>query len=66
MTIELFPTAYPVFSPVLLLKISPTTHHINPQTLIRSIKCGLLTKLIPQSYLNFLEESNKPNYVMMS
>jgi hypothetical protein len=30
-------------------KISPTTHHINVQTLIRIIKCGLIIKLIPQA-----------------
>jgi hypothetical protein len=29
-------------------KKSPTTRHINLQTLIGSIKCGLMTKSIPQ------------------
>jgi hypothetical protein len=29
-------------------KISPTTHHINLQIQIRSIKCKLMTKSMPQ------------------
>jgi hypothetical protein len=33
--------------------------------LIRSIKCELLTKSIPRSHLNFRDESNEPNYVII-
>jgi hypothetical protein len=52
------------FRPCLVPKYF-TIRHINLHTLIRSIKCGLRTKPIPQPYLNFRDESNEPNYVMI-
>jgi hypothetical protein len=32
---------------------------------IRSITCGLMIKSISQTYLNFCDESNDSNYIMI-
>jgi hypothetical protein len=42
-----------------------TIRHINLHTLIRSIKCGLRQNPFHNPYLNFRDESNEPNYVMI-
>jgi hypothetical protein len=41
----------------LWILITPNAHHINLWILIRSFKCRFITKLTPQPYLNFQDES---------